>query len=57
MGIEVVPCPGHRGCVDIVDSRGPDGDPLHLNAAEWQEWLDAAKAGKFDDVAKAAAEF
>ena len=54
MGIEVVPCPGHRGCVDIIDSRGPEGDPLHLTAAEWQEWVGAIKAGKLDEVARAA---
>ncbi len=52
MGIEVVPCDGHRGCVDIIDSRGPEGgDPLHLTAAEWQEFLAAAKAGRYDEVA------
>jgi hypothetical protein len=54
MGIEVMPCPGRRDCVDIIDSRWPEGDPLHLTAAEWQEWVDAIKAGKFDDVAPAA---
>lgn len=54
MGIEVVPCPGHPGCVDIIDSRGPESDPLHLTAAEWQEWVAAVKAGKLDEVARAA---
>lgn len=50
MGIEVVPCPGRRDCVDIIDSRGPEADPLHLTAAEWREWVDAIKAGKLDVV-------
>jgi hypothetical protein len=54
MGIEVVPCPGHRGCVDIIDSRGPESDPLHLAPAEWREWVDAIKAGKLDDARQAA---
>lgn len=54
MGIEIVPCPGDRGCVDIIDSRWPDSDPLHLTAADWQEWVDAIKAGKLDEVARAA---
>ena len=54
MGIGAVPCPGHRRCVDIVDSRWPEGDPLHRASAEWQEWVDAIKAGKLDEVPRAA---
>jgi hypothetical protein len=54
--IEVVPCPGHRGCIDIVDSRGVDGDPLHLSPAEWAEFVAGVKAGHYDDVGQAAAE-
>jgi hypothetical protein len=54
--IEIVPCAGHKGCVDIVDSRRPDGDPLHLMAAEWHEFVDAIKAGRYDDVARAEGE-
>lgn len=54
MGIEIVPCLGDRGCVDIIDCRWPDSDPQHLTAAEWQEWVDAIKAGKLDEVARTA---
>jgi hypothetical protein len=54
MGIEIVPCPGRRGCAGIIGPRGPDGDPLHLTAAEWQEWVDAIKAGKLDQVPRTA---
>lgn len=54
MGIKVVPCPGRRDCVDIIDSRGPESDPLHLTAAEWREWGDAIKAGKLDQVGRVA---
>jgi hypothetical protein len=54
MSIEVVPCSGHRGAVDIVDSRNSsDIDPLHVSLAEWQEFVQAVKGGKYDDVATA----
>ena len=55
MSIEVVPCPGHRGCVDIVDSRhGPDIDPLHVPKSEWAEFVAAIKAGHYDEVGRQA---
>jgi hypothetical protein len=54
MSIEVVPCPGHRGAVDLVDSRNSsDIDPLHVSLAEWQEFVQSVKGGKYDDVAAA----
>jgi hypothetical protein len=28
--------------------RYPDADGLHLTAAEWQEFAEAMKSGKFD---------
>jgi hypothetical protein len=37
-----------------ISSRWPEGDPLHLTGAEWQEWVDAIKAGKLDEVPRAA---
>lgn len=54
MGIEVLPCPGRRDCVDIINSSGPESDPLHLTAAEWQEWVGAIKAGNLDHVGRMA---
>lgn len=54
--ISAVPCTGHPGAVDLVDSRAqPGADPIHLSAAEWAEFIAAAKAGKYDDVAAAQA--
>jgi hypothetical protein len=51
MSVEVVPCPGHRGAVDLVDSRnGSDIDPLHVSIPEWTEFVAAVKQGKYDDV-------
>ena len=51
MSIEVVPCPGHSGCVDLVDSRtSADIDPLHVSMSEWAEFVAAIKAGRYDDV-------
>ena len=51
MSIEVVPCPGHRGCVDLVDSRNSvDIDPLHVPVAEWIEFVASIRAGKFDEI-------
>lgn len=53
MSIEVVPCSGHRGAVDLVDSRNSsDIDPLHVSLAEWTEFVQAVKAGKYDDVGR-----
>jgi hypothetical protein len=48
--IEVVPCSGHPGCVDLIDSRYPDHDRLHLTAAEWAEFRTAMQNGKYDEV-------
>jgi hypothetical protein len=47
--LSVIPCRGHRGSVDIT---GPDplADPVHVSAADWAEFLAAAKAGRFDDL-------
>lgn len=53
MNIEVVPC-SLRGCVDLRDSRYPDGEVLHLTAAEWAEFLAAVKSGRFDHVTSSA---
>lgn len=53
MTIQVVPCSGHRGCVDLVDSRGAaddDADPLHFTASQWAEFVAAVKAGTYDSV-------
>jgi hypothetical protein len=51
MSIEVLPGPGHRGAVDLVDSRnGSDIDPLHVSIPEWTEFVAAVKQGKYDDV-------
>ena len=51
MSIEVVPCSGQRGAVDLVDSRNSsDIDPLHVSLAEWTEFVQAVKAGTNDDV-------
>lgn len=51
MRIQVVPCPGHTGAVDLVDTgAGTDADPLHLLVWEWEEFKTAVKDGKFDDV-------
>jgi Domain of unknown function (DUF397) len=47
--IEDVPC-SHPGAVDLRDSRYPGEEVLHFSAAEWREFLDAVKAGKFDRV-------
>lgn len=47
MTIVAVPC-SHRGSVDLVDSRYPGDERLHFPAGEWREFLDAAKAGRFD---------
>ena len=49
-GVEAVPCSGHLGCVDLRDPRYPDADGLHLTAAEWQEFAEAIKAGKYDEL-------
>jgi hypothetical protein len=50
MAVEVVPCSGHLGCVDLCDPRYPDADGLHLTSAEWQEFAEAIKAGKYDEL-------
>ena len=50
MAVEVVPCSGHLGCVDLRDPRYPDADGLHLTSAEWQEFAEAMKAGKYDEL-------
>jgi lysophospholipase L1-like esterase len=50
MAVEVVPCSGHLGCVDLRDPRYPDADGLHLTSAEWQEFAEAIKAGKYDEL-------
>jgi hypothetical protein len=51
MSIDVVPCPGYPGCVDLVDSRGDgDADPLHFTAAQWEEFVADIKAGTYDRV-------
>lgn len=53
MRIEVVPCPGHAGAVDIVDAgAGSDADPVHMSVWEWEEFTQAVKDGKFDDLAR-----
>lgn len=53
MRIEVVPCPGHAGAVNIVDARaGSDADPVHMSVWEWEEFTQAVKGGKFDDLAR-----
>jgi Domain of unknown function (DUF397) len=49
MTIEAVPC-AHRGSVDLVDSRYPDGERLHFSPAEWAEFVATMKAGKFDGI-------
>jgi hypothetical protein len=51
MNLEAVPC-SQPGCVDLYDVRYPDDDVLHLNAADWAEFLVAVKRGSFDDLAK-----
>jgi hypothetical protein len=43
MTIEAVRCT-HPGCVDLRDVRYPDDDVLHLTAAEWTKFLEAAQA-------------
>lgn len=48
--VEAVPC-SHRGAVDVRHTRYPE-DVLHLTAAEWLEFLAAAKAGTFDHLAR-----
>jgi len=49
--IRVVAC-GHPGAVDLIDSHAAgDADPVHLSPAEWQEFLAAVRAGKYDDLA------
>lgn len=49
MTIEVVPCP-HPGCVDLSDMKYPDDGVLHLQAAEWTEFITAVKRGDFDQL-------
>jgi hypothetical protein len=51
MTIEAASCP-HPGCVDLRDVRYPDDDVLHLNTAEWTEFLAAVKRGDFDALAR-----
>lgn len=48
-GISVVPCPGHPHAVDVVGASSRY-DPIHLSAAEWQEFVAAVKAGRYDDI-------
>jgi hypothetical protein len=50
MRLEVIPCTGHPGSVDLVVGDPAQIDPIHLNAAEWREFTEAVKAGKYDDV-------
>ena len=47
MSIEAVPC-AQPGCVDLRDVRYPDDDVLHLNAADWTEFLAGVRRGDFD---------
>jgi len=49
MTVEAVPCSQH-GCVDLRDVRYPNDGVLHLTAAEWTEFLAAAKRGVFDEM-------
>jgi Domain of unknown function (DUF397) len=53
MTIVAVPCP-HPGAVDLIDSRYPGEERLHFSAAEWREFLDAVKAGRFDHAGDSA---
>lgn len=50
--IEAVPCPAHRGSVDIRDSRYPD-DVLHASAAEWAAFVSRVKSGTYDEAGRA----
>lgn len=45
----------HPGAVDLrsTSNHHPGDEVLHASAAEWAEFLAAAKDGKFDDVASA----
>lgn len=49
MTIQVVPCTQPR-CVDLRDPRYPEDDVLHLEAAEWAEFITAVKRGDFDQL-------
>ena len=50
MTLQVVACT-HRGCVDLVDTRADRrDDPIHLTAAEWQEFIADVKAGQYDQI-------
>lgn len=53
--IEAVPCPSHRGSVDIRDSRYPD-EVLHASAAEWVTFLRRLKSGAYDETGRADAD-
>jgi hypothetical protein len=52
MAPDVKRCPGHPGSVDLVVGDPAHIDPIHLTAAEWQEFVTAIKAGMYDDVTR-----
>jgi len=47
--VEVAPLPGG---VAVRHSRQPDGPVIAYTAAEWDAFLDGAKRGEFDDLAR-----
>lgn len=42
--------PAENGGVQVRDSKDPDGPVLTFTAAEWDAFLNGAKAGEFDDI-------
>jgi hypothetical protein len=52
MALEVIPCPGHPGSVDLIVGDPAVIDPIHLSAAAWHEFINAVKAGKYDELGR-----
>lgn len=52
MSVEIVPCLGHPGHIDLIDSHSPDGDPHHMSPGEWTEFVEKIKSGQYDDPFK-----
>ena len=50
MRLDVRRCPGHPDAVDLVVGDPAEVDPIHLPGADWQEFKEAIKAGKYDDM-------
>jgi hypothetical protein len=45
--VEVRACPGDSGCVEVRDSKDPDGPTLHFTGSEWGAFIEGARNGEF----------